>query len=183
MPSPPDLPPFFKKHQPHSCRRAKFHNYKAPGIYMITISKHPEAPTFSLISGDLFDPQNSPTTTLTNVGQIIDLQIKDIEEWKFFEIREYVIMPDHIHIIWQVKEWLTEDLGRYVGYFKSRCALNFRNYLKEKGYQTPLNLFCEKFNDIRSHLTPKWPEDLATMLPIIPAGYWPESNVHTSFSE
>ena len=48
-----DMPPvYFKPHQPHNCRRAAFHNYRSPGTYMITISKHPAAPTFSRIIGD-----------------------------------------------------------------------------------------------------------------------------------
>lgn len=130
-------------HKPHNCRRANFHNYKAPGTYMITISKHPDCPDFSYLSGDLFDTKKPPTTTCSYSGSIILNQIKSIEDWKFFSIRNFVIMPDHVHILWQVKDWLDRDIGYYIGLFKSRCTAQYR-----KGSQSSASeLFLNKFND------------------------------------
>ncbi len=36
----------------HQKRRARFHDYRAPGFYHITISKNPQVPDFGRIDGD-----------------------------------------------------------------------------------------------------------------------------------
>lgn len=128
--------------KPHDCRRAKFHNYKAPGFYMITVSKDPNCPVFSSLHGDPFNPTDPIAVSLTDVGAIIDAQIKCIEDWDFFEIHNFVIMPDHVHILWQVKYWLENDLGHYIGLFKSRCSTNCGKLLQKK-----TSVFLDKFND------------------------------------
>lgn len=112
------IPAYYRPHKPHNCRRAKFHNYKAPGTYMITISKSPECLDFSQI--------DNAGIVFSKVGKIIDTQIRGIEKWRFFKVRNYVVMPDHLHILWEVTQWLEYNLGHYVGLFKARCAKDLR---------------------------------------------------------
>lgn len=131
-------PPYYKPHKPHNCRRAHFHNYKALGTYMITISKDELCPPFSSLSGEV----DNPAVVYSEVGRIIDFQIRSIEDWDFFSILNYVIMPDHVHILWKVERWLDHDLGHYVGLFKSRCTTNLRRAAISKA-----SVFCNKFND------------------------------------
>ncbi|MDE5840544.1 MAG: hypothetical protein K2H49_06445 [Muribaculaceae bacterium] len=51
---PKNIPPaYFRPHRPHNCRRAGFHNYKAPGYYMITFNKGENIPDFSYLAGDI----------------------------------------------------------------------------------------------------------------------------------
>lgn len=119
-------PHYFRPHRPHNCRRAKFHNYKAPGYYLITINKEPSVPEFSHIGGDIRSTDNPPHTILTSIGEIINAEIENLSKTAMFYIPNHVIMPDHIHILWHVKEWLPRDLGYYVGLLKSRCTLNYR---------------------------------------------------------
>lgn len=140
MPS-QNLPTYYKPHLPHSNRRAKFHNYRAPGAYMITITKAPEAPIFSTLCGDPLQGVEACSTILTRPGQIIAERLKKVDEDPAFTIEEKVIMPDHIHILWRVNKWLKMDFGNYVGFFKSTCSSAWK---KESGMES---LFLEKFND------------------------------------
>ena len=121
-----NLPPYYKPHRPHSNRRAKFHNYKCPGSYLITISKSPDAPIFSTLHGDPLSGLHSCITKLIAIGEILDYHISHLNDNEKFEIKHYVIMPDHIHILWKVKYWLEKDLGWYIGLLKAACSNSWR---------------------------------------------------------
>lgn len=121
-----DIPDFYRQLCPHNCRRASWHDYKGPGWYMITLSKTPAAPSFSRIAGSLTIPENPPHCDLNDIGHIIDFQIVSLNSEPIFEIPTYVVMPDHVHLLWRVREWLPKDLGYYVGLFKSRCTKTWR---------------------------------------------------------
>ena len=137
-------PHYFRPHIPHNCRRAKFHNYKAPGTYMISFNKGDDIPDFSYIIGDIRSSANPPRTTLTAIGEIINSKIIEIDQMPEFEIPNHVIMPDHIHLLWKVKEWLPRDLGHYVAYLKAKAtALWHENF----GIDSSASLFAPKFND------------------------------------
>ncbi|MDE7346111.1 MAG: hypothetical protein K2N48_05175 [Muribaculaceae bacterium] len=142
-----DHPHYFRPHIPHNCRRAKFHNYKAPGFYMITINKSTNAPIFSTLHGDIRSAENPPHTILTKAGLFINTEIQNIDNTAEFNIPNYIIMPDHIHILWQVKIWLPKDLGHYIGLFKSRCTKNWREYNHYYPNLQYISLFTPKFND------------------------------------
>lgn len=114
---------------------------------MITISKSPQAPDYSYLHGDPFDPDNPPHTRLLETGYIINSQILDLNQDEHFSILAHVIMPDHIHILWHVKYWLPKDLGYYVGLFKSRCTKNWREQNTDIINIGEISLFSPKFND------------------------------------
>lgn len=143
----PERPFYYRKHRPHDCRRANFHDYKAPGVYMISISKGAGCLPFSAISAMKKEGTEIPFVQLSNLGQIIDFQIRSIEDWEFFRILNYIIMPDHIHILWQVKDRLKYDLGHYVGLFKTRCTTNFRRSGLCESTATSPSVFSDNFND------------------------------------
>lgn len=134
----------FHPHIPHNCRRAKFHNYKAPGYYMITFNKSPSIPDFSYLAGNIRSTTNPPAIILSAIGKIIESKILEINQTKEFEIPNYVIMPDHVHILWRVKEWLPRDLGHYVAYLKARSTALWHEMF---GTNPDLSLFIPKFND------------------------------------
>lgn len=140
-------PPYFKKHRPHDCRRAAFHDYRAPGYYMISISKDPDCPVFSRLTGDPRDLSNPPTVILSEVGKIIDHQIHCIEDWHYFKITNYIIMPDHIHIMWYVNQFLDHEIGHFIGLFKSRCSTNLGKSYRARGIGSAPSVFSLKYND------------------------------------
>lgn len=137
-------PHYFHPHIPHNCRRAKFHNYKAPGYYMISFNKGDNIPDFSCLDGDIRSSINPPHTILTPTGEIINSKIIEINRMPEFEIPNYVIMPDHIHLLWRVKEWLPRDLGHYIAYLKAQSTALWHEILKT---DPNISLFAPKFND------------------------------------
>ena len=148
-------PDFRKPIKHHNCRRAPFHDYKATGEYMITISKAPECPDFSTLTGDPRSVEHPPCVELSDFGKIITRKIEDIPvDWPMFEIYNHVVMPDHLHLMWKVKERLKYDLGHYVGLFKSRCTGTIHKSLPGCA---DINVFKEKYND-RIAFTPELAE-------------------------
>lgn len=137
-------PPYFHPHRPHNCRRARFHNYKAPGYYMITFNKEHSIPAFSYLTGDIRSSANPPRTILTPIGEIINSKIIEIGQMPEFEIPAYVIMPDHVHLLWRVKEWLPRDIGHSVAYLKARASALWH---EKFGTDSDISLFAPKFND------------------------------------
>lgn len=138
-------PHYYRPIKPHNCRRARFHDYKAPGCYLITISKAPSCQNFSSLAGKPFEKTNPPRVEVSKIGQIIEYQIAAINEVEIFNVDNYVVMPDHIHILWRVKSRLPRDLGYYIGLFKSRCTKAWHES-DECRYKTS-PMFLPKFND------------------------------------
>lgn len=139
---------YWKPHKPHNCRRAHFHNYKRPCYYMITISKATECIDFSTLQGEI----TAPTVKLSQTGNLIASQIGAMADEPAFEIGAYIIMPDHIHILWRVKEWLKYDLGHYVGLLKSRCALNWQAPVFAKGFNDRIAFDMEMVERFSSYI-------------------------------
>lgn len=136
------FPPWFwRALQPSGQRRADFHNYKGRGSYLITILKAPQAPPFSTLMGDPQDFSNI-RVHLSPLGQIIEKNILKRNNFSEFSIPRYVIMPDHIHILWQVCTYLPQPVGNYIGRFKSVCQRECSELLPPNAF-----LFQEGFND------------------------------------
>lgn len=136
-----------KPHCPHNNRRATFHDYRSPCNYMITISKAPDCPSFSCLVGNPKAPaEDPPRTVLSGVGLIIDEQIRSISVMPPFTVCNYVVMPDHVHILWHVACRLPKDVGFYVGLFKARCSKVWR---EQRGLPVGslAHVFAPKYND------------------------------------
>lgn len=135
----PLKPQDYNPTQHRGTRRASFHDYRAPGYYLITISKHPSAPIWSTLGGTPGSLTDPPVTNLSPTGRIIELEAAThLELYPMFEFWALCIMPDHLHIVWRVKEWLQKPLGYYIGKFKGACTTAYNN---------TDSLFTEGFND------------------------------------
>ena len=76
--------------------RAKWHNY-AMGIYFVTICTHNRAHILGHISHD--------NITLSGIGLVAQQCILEIQQHHHSaELLNYVVMPNHIHIILKVEE-------------------------------------------------------------------------------
>ena len=78
--------------------RLKEYDYSSAGSYFITICSKGRKPIFSTIVGDGFP--DVPRVVLTEYGKVINKQINLMGEYyKNIKIDNYVIMPNHIHIL------------------------------------------------------------------------------------
>lgn len=128
--------------------RAFFLDYRNPGIFMITMNKLPYVPSFSKLYEDirLPDPMERIKLNYSPVGFEIYNMLNAIKILSpKLELFQYVIMPDHVHFILNIKERLDQPLGNYMALMKRNIYISSR----DKGL-IPNNfnsIFEEGFND------------------------------------
>lgn len=72
--------------------RLKQYHYDTPGAYFITVcTKDRKCLLGRVLAGDVF---TTPQVQLTSIGQVVEKYLKNIPG-----IGEYVIMPNHVHMI------------------------------------------------------------------------------------
>lgn len=112
--------------------RAPWHDYRSKAKYMITLKKRSSAPSF----GDITNVENAYTLlsrTGTNVKNSIGkirLFCEDIRLW------QYIVMPDHVHFLIYVENYLDEPLGNTI----ARLKVEINNLCGEP-------IFEQGFND------------------------------------
>ncbi len=105
--------------------RADFHDYKAPGYYHITITAYVGTPRLSEISmpsnemlrkRDMIIPDN------TELGECVKNEMLAMSKGDpKLQIKRYVIMPDHIHFVLHVTDYLEKPIGNYIAIF-TKCS-------------------------------------------------------------
>ncbi len=85
------------------------YDYNTPGAYFITFCTHNRKHTLSRIVGAIHE---SPELQLTDYGRIVDSIMQNIPEHLHVTIDQYVIMPNHIHLIATITE---DDVLREIG--------------------------------------------------------------------
>ncbi len=101
--------------------RAKWHDYCAPTIYMLTLVTQDRLPLLGKLEGKGTEAH----IDLTPLGKAVAEEVMQMPTYKGFESAEiytYVVMPDHIHVLLRVRERIALPLGYYVGYFKRQCS-------------------------------------------------------------
>ena len=100
-------------------RRAFFHDYRAPAIYHLTLTKSADAPVFGSVTGDCTIPPGQPGCAAFAPDRLGALIRNEIWNWPKrhpgLQVYQYAVMPDHVHILVRVTERLPEHLGTYVG--------------------------------------------------------------------
>ena len=99
-------------------RRCRGHDYRAPFIYHIILSKTEGCQYFGSVRGDARIEPGKPGSAfiqLSPLGVIIETAIRNLPtEFKIISLYQYCIMPDHIHLLLRVKERSEMHLGFYV---------------------------------------------------------------------
>ena len=97
--------------------RAKWMDYRSPSIQMLTMVTSDRLPLLGELQGQHI--------ALTPLGQKVAEEIERISTYKgasSIEIYNYVIMPDHIHILLRIHDRLPKHLGQYIRWFKLQCS-------------------------------------------------------------
>ena len=77
------------------------YDYSTPGAYFITFCTHNRKNTLSHIVGAIHE---SPVSQLTPFGIILDTVIQNLPPHLQISVDQYVIMPNHVHLILFVTE-------------------------------------------------------------------------------
>ena len=99
-------------------KRAFAHNYYAPFIYHIILSKNRAFPKFGSVTGDARIPYGSPGCAEiyeNEFGHIISKSIIGLpKKYPIVQIYQYKVMPDHAHILLRIKDWSEYHLDFYI---------------------------------------------------------------------
>lgn len=103
---------------PRYHKRAFAHNYHAPFIYHIILKKKDSFPKFGVVKGDARIAPGLPGCAFveeTELGKTIAKSIIAIQrQFPILQIYQFVVMPDHAHILLRVKEWSEKHLDFYI---------------------------------------------------------------------
>ena len=97
--------------------RARWMDYQSPSIQMLTLVTVDRRPLLGVLQGN--------TITLTALGSAVAAEIERIPTYlgaASIEILDYVIMPDHVHILLHIHDRLPRHLGQYIRWFKVQCS-------------------------------------------------------------
>lgn len=115
--------------------RLKQYDYSQKGYYFITICIKNRRKILSRIENNNFSKKKN--NILTKEGNIVDKHLKNIELiYNNVELGEYVIMPDHIHMILIKKQKDTNTISKIIQQLKGKIT-------KEIGYSIWHKLFYD----------------------------------------
>ena len=122
------------KPERHSMQhRSPGNNYTHPGIYHITITiSDRKAQSLGRVIGDVQYPDghpNAPKVELSVIGKMVEYELLHSisYHYPFIEVQDYIIMPEHMHFILNVKNSIISKngrmthLGQIIAGFKNGC--------------------------------------------------------------
>ena len=114
-------------------RRSPGNNYTNPGIYHITITiSDRKSQSLGRVVGSLQYPDghpDAPKVELTAIGKMVEYELLHSisSHYPLIEVQDYVIMPEHMHFILNVKNSIISKngrmthLGQVIAGFKKGC--------------------------------------------------------------
>ena len=99
--------------------RCPFHDYRSKSVYLITINKRPSIPDFSVCYGNKELYYQDAGVKYFEIGKRIKDELWDIRN-KFHNavVKQYVVMPDHIHFVLDIQDRTEYHLGDLISIFK-----------------------------------------------------------------
>ncbi|MDE6533484.1 MAG: transposase [Muribaculaceae bacterium] len=99
-------------------RRSRSHDYYAPATYHIILKKREECEPFGSVAGDPRCRPGSPGCARIDrspLGKIIHREVYELQRrYPKLQIYQYMVMPDHVHILLRVKVRITTHPGHYI---------------------------------------------------------------------
>lgn len=152
--------------------RYKYINYKKPGFFMITMNKQEGLINFSKIVHNHIEQDITKCCrpNYSRLGFVIFESLKNLDEiTNKIKVRQYVIMPDHLHFILEITEELEMPLGKYLAIFKNNVfdRANEKKLIPEN----IISIFEPGFNDQYLLLKRKL-DDLYHYIKMNPYWWW-----------
>lgn len=134
-------------------KRAFWHDYKSKGRYMITLLKASSEPPLSSIDCERQIQEwanGNFSTQWSESGRIIANNLYNINTINpLLCVEQYVIMPDHVHFILNIREDTEDVLGNYIARLKSRINSSIRRKgIFESGFNDQIVSYQRNLNDL-----------------------------------
>lgn len=116
--------------------RCPFHDYRSRAIYLITINKGPSVPDFALCYGNKDLHYQNAGIKYFDLGRRIKDELWNIRNrFRNAVVKQYVVMPDHIHFVLDIQDRTEYHLGDLISTFKNTVNnLAGINGVFEEGY-------------------------------------------------
>ena len=99
--------------------RCPFHDYRSRTVYLITLNKGPSVPDFSSCYGSKQHLYQDAGIKYFKIGKRIKDELWNIRnKFRNAEVKQYVIMPDHIHFVLDIQDRTEYHLGDLISIFK-----------------------------------------------------------------
>ncbi|MFH1441333.1 MAG: transposase [Candidatus Omnitrophota bacterium] len=139
--------------------RLKNYDYSLNGYYFVTVCSRNRENIFgeykNLVGAGLVSARNN--IKLSIIGKIIDNQWNNIpKRYENVEFDQYIIMPNHIHGILVINNnginnreetSPSPTVFDIICSFKSKCSMEYLNYLKQNNMYIPVNIWQRSFYD------------------------------------
>lgn len=127
-------------------RRAPFIDYTKPGIFFISLNEQKGLPPFSRLVEKSASTGSGIGVRYYDLGFLIYHSLKNFSQFSIdIKLLQYVIMPDHLHLLLQIIRPLDTALGNYIAKFKRHI------FTEANKASIPLqgnsSIFEEGFND------------------------------------
>lgn len=100
-------------------QRSYSHDYKAPAIYLLTVTVEGRRPLLGRLAGDV----STVHIELSPLGEDVRHELYALcDRYPQLRLLQYQIMPDHVHVILQVTERLQKPLGSLLSSWKIACG-------------------------------------------------------------
>lgn len=102
-------------------QRCQLHDYREPCIYLLTETVEGRKPLLGQVIGDV----QVAKVVLTELGMAVRYEINMLpKHYPETQVLQYIVMPDHVHLILRVKERLPEalPLGNIIAAWKHACG-------------------------------------------------------------
>lgn len=138
-------------------KRAHWHDYRSSFRYLITLSKSWDIPPFSQIDGDWRLPvgtRGSAYTRWSPTGRVIADRLYHIGDiHPALRTEQYIVMPDHVHVLLSVQSKLPEHLGFYIARFKNSInTATSKNHIFEDGFNDQIVTNKRDLNTIFNYI-------------------------------
>lgn len=100
-------------------QRCYNHDYREPRIYLFTVTVEGRRPLLGKLEGDV----HTAHIKLTPLGEDVRHELYALcDRYPQLRLLQYQIMPDHVHVIIQVTEWLPKPIGGLLSSWKIACG-------------------------------------------------------------
>ena len=100
--------------------RCPFHDYKSKSVYLITLNKGPSVPDFSVCYGKRELLYQDAGVRYLEIGKRIKDELWEIRNrFQNAEVKQYVVMPDHIHFVLHIQDRAEYHLGDLISVLKN----------------------------------------------------------------
>lgn len=121
---------------PRYHKRASAHNYKSPFIYHLIFKKSENCELFGVVRGDARIAPGLPGGAYIEesvLGRVIAKEIIGLpKRFPVFQNYQFKVMPDHVHLLLRVRDWLEFHLDYYMEDLVNTIAKSFSRL---KGYK------------------------------------------------